>query len=173
MHLVKFCIFVSYGILCSNLYLFRDNVTLALMLMLMPLGLYFTPFAVQPIISIDKDIGIKLISKFMSIYVAKCETWPKSSGSRSIKVWKSHPHIQGHLFRHVHTTSSAAAIFRSHSGHLHQAMHDFITDLKVARRANINFSFKLTQVSCGGSCLMFRASANSVEEGASQVSRSA
>lgn len=73
MDLVKFCIFVSYGILCSNLYLFRDNVTLALMLMLMPLGLCFTPFAVQPIISIDKDIGIKLISKFMSIYVAKCE----------------------------------------------------------------------------------------------------
>lgn len=75
MHLVKFCIFVSYGILCSNLYLFRlrDNVTLALMLMLMPLGLCFTPFAVQPIISIDKDIGIKFISKFMSIYVAKCE----------------------------------------------------------------------------------------------------
>lgn len=105
----------------ATLYLFRlrDNVTLALMLMLMPLGLCFTPFAGQPIIRIDKDTGIKFISKFMSIYVAKCETWPKSSESRSIKIQnltqlKFGPfHIQGHLLRHVHTTSSVAAIFRS------------------------------------------------------------
>lgn len=103
----------------------------------------------------------------------KCDQKVLGAGENLTQLKFGPFHIQGHLFRHVHTTSSAATIFRSHSGHLHQAMHDFITDLKVARRANINFSFKLTQVSCGGSSLMFRASANSVEEGASQVSRSA